>query len=159
MSSGLDKGPPNPREAERWLRVAERLLDGARLAMARKPVESLAHASKAIEFSVKSLLYLVGYVPRPGRPTGSTVKLIADHVDGANRERLSALRARAGRVGLLYDATAPLQSISHYALAGTPPRQLVTEADARTFRAYAEECVDWARQTLAQFREGALTVV
>jgi len=154
-----DRGPPNLSEAERWLRVAERLFDGAGLALTRKPVESLAHSSKAVEFALKSLLYLVGYVPRPARPRGSDAKLVAGLLDGTDRELVSGLQGRIARLGLLYDVTAPLQSIADYSLKRTTTGSLVNEADAKTFQAFANECLELARQVIAQVRQGTLKVV
>ncbi|HYS73764.1 MAG TPA: HEPN domain-containing protein [Thermoplasmata archaeon] len=142
--------------AAEWLQDAERHLELARREERDDHAESVAHSSKAVEFSAKSLLVLAGWEFPRSHEIGIGLERVWQSLSGTDADVVSKGKRHIARVGWLSDVVAPLQSISEYGFAGKSPTRLVNEGDAITFRSYGAEAVGIAQSALNGVKDGSL---
>lgn len=155
---GLDdfaKDTPSIERAEAWLQDGKRNIGFARRELGGDHAESVAHSSKSIEFSAKSLLTLAGVRFKPWHEIGIGLERVWRSLHGKDVASVGKAKRQIARVGWLCDVVAPLQNISEYGFAGKSPTLLVNETDAATFFRYGEEALDICQRILGRVKDGS----
>ncbi len=146
---------PSVGRADDWLKDAFRHLALARAALPDDYSESVAHSSKAVEFSAKSLMTLAGVLFPREHVVGIGMEWVWQSLTGKDAESVALAKRHIARVGWVCDVVAPLQTVSEYGFAGKSTTLLVNKKDADIYLEYGAEATDIAGRVLAQVQKGA----